>query len=84
MISVLKKIKLKMRPDLLRMMLVISVLSWVGSITATPVLMRDTFEAGEPISEKEFSNAILSKAAGKFNNLTFLLFPGWLIDWQLS
>ncbi|XP_046647145.1 zinc metalloproteinase nas-13-like isoform X1 [Daphnia pulicaria] len=26
--------------------------------------MRDTFEAGKPISEKEFSNAILSKAAG--------------------
>ncbi|EFX86901.1 hypothetical protein DAPPUDRAFT_235654 [Daphnia pulex] len=53
-----------MRPDLLRMMLVISVLSWIGSVAATPVLMRDTFEAGEPISEKEFSNAISSKAAG--------------------
>jgi hypothetical protein len=62
-----------MKPLFWRMML-ISVLSWVGSIAATPVLMRDTFEAGEPISEKEFSNAISSKAAGKFHNLPLFLF----------
>jgi chromate transport protein ChrA len=65
-----------MKPLFWRMML-ISVLSWVGSIAVTPVLKRDTFEAGEPISEKEFSNAILSKAAGKFHLIfLFCYFPG--------
>jgi hypothetical protein len=36
-----------------------------GSVAATPVLMRDAFEAGEPLTEKEFSSAISGKAAGK-------------------
>ncbi len=56
-----------MRPDYFMMMLAISA-SCVsfGTITATPILIRDTFEAGDPISEQELSDAIFSKAAGKF------------------
>lgn len=47
--------------------LVVSVLLCVlfTSVTSTPVLMRDTFEAGDPITEEEFSNAVSSKSAGK-------------------
>jgi hypothetical protein len=45
------------------------------SVTATPVLMRDTFEAGDPISKEEFSNAVSSKSAGKLHK-NFLYFLG--------
>jgi hypothetical protein len=67
-----------MGPDLFMMMLAISV-SCVsfGSITATPVLTRDTFEAGDPISEKELSDAIFSKAAGKFQPSPFRFLKFW-------
>jgi hypothetical protein len=67
-----------MRPDLFMMVLAISV-SCVTfeSITASPVLTRDTFEAGDPISEKELSDAIFNKAAGKFQPSPFRFFKFW-------
>jgi hypothetical protein len=54
-------------------MLVISASSVIfSSVTATPVLTRDTFEAGEPITDKEFNSAIYSKTAG-ITTLTFFV-----------
>lgn len=60
---------MKMRPDLMLMMM-ISVMLCVsfGSVAATPVQMSDTFKAGAPLTEKEFSYNISSKVvAGKGN-----------------
>ncbi|XP_046647149.1 zinc metalloproteinase nas-13-like [Daphnia pulicaria] len=54
-----------MRPDLLIMVISVMLSVSFGSVAATPVPMSDTFEAGDPLTEKEFSYNISSKVAGK-------------------